>query len=62
MNAFPLDKLISRVTAMIERKKKAVRNSSSQDFKDADQLDHYYDVLRKLQSLKNNGEKFYIKF
>ncbi len=62
MKVFPLDKYISRIRSMIERKEKAVRNSSSNDFKDSTQLDIYRAKLNQYLTMQKNGEKYYIKF
>ena len=61
MKVFPLDKYILRIRSMIERKEKAVRNSSSNDFKDSTQLDIYRAKLNQYMTMKKNGEKYYIK-
>ena len=62
MKVFLLDKYISRIRSMIERKEKAVRNSSSGNFKDSTQLDIYRAKLNQYLTMKKNGEKYYIKF
>ena len=63
MNVFKLDKYIARVESMIERKKKAVRNSQGdKNWRDVVQLDFYEDKLKSLLSMKKNGEIYYIKF
>ena len=62
MKVFPLDKYISRIRSMIERKEKAVRNSPSNDFKDSTQLDIYRAKLNQYLTMQKNGEKYYIKF
>ena len=62
MKVFPLDKYISRIRSMIERKEKAVRNSNSNDFKDSTQLDIYRAKLNQYLMMQRNGEKYYIKF
>jgi len=62
MKVFPLDKYIRRIRLMIERKEKAVRNSSSDDFKDSTQLDIYRAKLNQYLTMQKNGEKYYIKF
>jgi len=62
MKVFPLDKYILRIRSMIERKEKAVRNSSSNDFKDSTQLDIYRAKLNQYLTMQKNGEKYYIKF
>ncbi len=62
MKVFPLDKYIRRIRSMIERKEKAVRNSSSNDFKDSTQLDIYRAKLNQYLTMQKNGEKYYIKF
>ncbi len=62
MKVFPLDKYISRIRSMIERKEKAVRNSRSNDFKDSTQLDIYRAKLNQYLMMQRNGEKYYIKF
>ena len=62
MKVFPLDKYISRIRSMIERKEKAVRNSYSNDFKDSTQLDIYRAKLNQYLTMQKNGEKYYIKF
>ena len=63
MNVFKLDKYIARVESMIERKRKAVRNSQGdKNWRDVVQLDFYEDKLKSLLSMKKNGEIYYIKF
>ena len=63
MNVFQLDKYINRVQSMIERKRKAVRNSQGdKNWRDVVQLDFYEDKLKSLLSMKKNGEIYYIKF
>jgi len=63
MNVFKLDKYINRVQSMIERKKKAVRNSQGDSYWiDSVKLDFYEYKLRSLLSMKKNGEDYYIKF
>ena len=63
MNVFKLDKYISRVQSMIERKRKAVRNSQGdKNWRDVVQLDFYEDKLKSLTAMKKNGEIYYIKF
>ena len=63
MNVFKLDKYINRVQSMIERKRKAVRNSQGdKNWRDVVQLDFYEDKLKSLLSMKKNGEIYYIKF
>jgi hypothetical protein len=48
---------------MIERKRKAVRNSQGdKNWRDVVQLDFYEDKLKSLLSMKKNGEIYYIKF
>ena len=49
MNVFKLDKYINRVQSMIERKRKAVRNSQGdKNWRDVVQLDFYEDKLKSL--------------
>ena len=63
MNVFKLDKYINRVQSMIERKRKAVRNSQGdKNWRDVVQLDFYEDKLKSLLTMKKNGEIYYIKF
>lgn len=63
MNVFKLDKYINRVQSMIERKRKAVRNSEGdKNWRDVVQLDFYEDKLKSLLTMKKNGEIYYIKF
>lgn len=63
MNVFKLDKYINRVQSMIERKRKAVRNSQGdKNWRDVVQLDFYEDKLKSLTTMKKNGEIYYIKF
>ena len=63
MNVFKLDKYINRVQNMIERKRKAVRNSAGdKNWRDVVQLDFYEDKLKSLLTMKKNGEIYYIKF
>ena len=63
MNVFKLDKYINRVQSMIERKRKAVRNSEGdKNWRDVVQLDFYQHRLKGLLAMKKNGEDYYIKF
>ena len=63
MDVFKLDKYINRVQSMIERKRKAVRNSQGdKNWRDVVQLDFYEDKLKSLLAMKKNGEIYYIKF
>ena len=63
MNVFKLDKYINRVQSMIERKRKAVRNSEGdKNWRDVVQLDFYQNKLKSLLAMKKNGEDYYIKF
>jgi len=63
MNVFQLDKYINRVANMIERKRKAVRNSEGdKNWRDVVQLDFYQNKLKSLLAMKKNGEDYYIKF
>ena len=63
MNVFKLDKYINRVQSMIERKRKAVRNSEGdKNWRDVVQLDFYQNKLKSLIAMKKNGEDYYIKF
>ena len=63
MNVFKLDKYIARVESMIERKKKAIRNSEGDtNWLDTTELDFYQYKLKSLLSMKKNGEIYYIKF
>ena len=63
MNIFKLDKYINRVANMIERKRKAVRNSEGdKNWRDVVQLDFYQNKLKSLLAMKKNGEDYYIKF
>jgi hypothetical protein len=48
---------------MIERKRKAVRNSEGdKNWRDVTQLDFYQDKLNSILAMKKNGEDYYIKF
>jgi len=63
MNVFKLDRYINRVQSMIERKRKAVRNSEGdKNWRDVVQLDFYQNKLKSLIAMKKNGEDYYIKF
>jgi hypothetical protein len=63
MNVFKIDKYITRVQSMIERKKKAIRNESGDaQWLDSKKLDFYQFKLRSLLDMKKNGEDYYIKF
>jgi len=63
MNVFKLDRYINRVQSMIERKRKAVRNSEGdKNWRDVVQLDFYQNKLKSLLAMKKNGEDYYIKF
>ena len=56
MNVFKLDKYINRVQSMIERKRKAVRNSQGdKNWRDVVQLDFYEDKLKSLLSMKKTN-------
>lgn len=63
MNVFKIDKYITRVQSMIERKKKAIRNEGGDaQWLDSKKLDFYQFKLRSLLDMKKNGEDYYIKF
>jgi hypothetical protein len=62
MNVLPLDKYITKVIAMVDRKRIQVRNAPPDDFESSRQLDFYLSRLVSLRELQKRGEKYYIKF